>query len=150
MHMHVLANAKSCFYRIMAENEDDVHLQDQGDQVVMATSAVLSAASHLLFASCREHFDSFMRCRSTPDPQRTATPAERCADLAQACIKCSHDAFQLVAQSSPCRDLFRKFWRCLDNNDLNRIYCRAEERVFYECSRDQLVQFLCARVRAWW
>jgi NADH dehydrogenase (ubiquinone) 1 alpha subcomplex subunit 8 len=122
----------------MSENESKA----DPNQMVMATSAVLSAATHFLFSECRAHFDAFMSCRSTLDPQRNAPPAVRCAELAKTCVECSQESFQRVALS-PCRDLFRKFWRCLDNNDQNRIYCRAEERDFYNCTKEHLVLLYC-------
>ena len=118
----------------MTESDDN----QENSSMVMATSAVLSAATHILFGQCRTQFDSFMGCRSALDPTRSTTPAERCTDLAQSCITCSQKVYQKLAES-PCRDLFRKFWRCLDNNDQNRIYCREDEREFYACTKEHLV-----------
>lgn len=82
---------------------------------VMATSAVLSAASHHLFQGCRAVFDAYMRCRLTID-RDGPIPAEHCADLARQVIACGNDTFKGIA-GSPCADAFRRLWRCLDNND---------------------------------
>lgn len=99
---------------------------------VEATSAVLHAASHSLFHACRPTFDLYMHCRRT-----TLTPSPSlCAPLAQSVIDCANRHF-LWLSGSPCQKAFRQFWRCLDNNDQNVIYCRGEESGFLECVRGE-------------
>lgn len=113
-----------------------VHTDTDTNQAsrVMASSAVLNAASHHLFADCRQIFDAYMQCRATPDPAHAATPAARCAHLAASVLDCATQTFSSIATTFPqCQPLFRKLWRCLDNNDQNRIYCRPEERLYYKC-----------------
>jgi NADH dehydrogenase (ubiquinone) 1 alpha subcomplex subunit 8 len=114
----------------MPSDTTNDHPDYPDDDKVAATSAILHAASHSLFKSCRPHYDLYMSCR-----QQTAIPSPAlCSSLARAVIHCANSHFAAL-KASTCQPCFRRFWRCLDNNDQNVIYCREEERAFYECVR---------------
>lgn len=92
---------------------------------VMASSAVLMAASHYLFKECSESFNVYMQCR---EDNKMNDPAVTCQDHAHQSLECARQAFVKLKESDPeTRTLFRRMWRCLDNNDQNVIYCREEE-----------------------
>lgn len=40
---------------------------------------------------------------------------------------------------SPCQKLFERFWKCLDMNNQDFIYCRDEEIAFHLCAKENLV-----------
>lgn len=84
-------------------------MDEPGQDHVQASSAVLSAASHYLYAACLAPFDQYMQCRST-------SPPLACTALAEQVVRCANLHFCRLRQS-PCQPFFRRLWRCLDNND---------------------------------
>lgn len=42
-------------------------------------------------------------------------------------------------KQGPCQALFERFWRCLDMNNQNYLYCREEEQAFHACAQEHLV-----------
>lgn len=130
---------------MQSQHDNTLHQQDnplppkdntmapKDDDKVEATSAILNASSHSLFHHCHPAFNAYMHCRRS-----TLLPSpEPCQHLARLVISCATTHYEWLAES-PCRRAFRQFWRCLDNNDQNVIYCRGEERLFYDCVGDGL------------
>jgi hypothetical protein len=100
--------------------------------VIPSTSAPLIASSFILEQDCRGTNDAYILCRNANDD-----PAS-CETLAHAVLECTRRSFDRVA-ASPCRMLFERFWRCLDVNNQDFIYCRSEELSFEACTKQHLV-----------
>lgn len=89
------------------------------------------AAAFLLENACKDPNDAFIKCR-----RDNADPAA-CLAAASAVLECSQSFFRRLA-ASRCQTLFAHFWRCLDMNNQDRIYCRGEEDAFLQCARSEL------------
>ncbi|PJF18177.1 NADH-ubiquinone oxidoreductase [Paramicrosporidium saccamoebae] len=96
--------------------------------VIPSTSAPLLASSFILEQDCRGTNDAYILCRNANDD-----PAV-CETLAHAVLECTRRSLDRVA-ASPCRTLFERFWRCLDVNNQDFIYCRPEEFSFEACTK---------------
>lgn len=99
--------------------------------MVPATSAPLLAAAFLLENACKAPNDVFIRCRVD------STDPAACLPAADAVLECTRGFFRRLA-ASRCQALFTRFWRCLDMNNQDRIYCRGEEDAFLQCARSEL------------
>lgn len=101
------------------------------DNTFRATSAPLLVASFLIEQKCKEANDKFMSCR-----HRHEDPSQ-CLIHATAVLDCVSHLFTVLRQSS-CQRLYERFWRCLDINNQDHIYCRPEEFDFYACTKEHL------------
>lgn len=99
--------------------------------MVPATSAPLVAAAFLLEDACKTPNSVFIGCRAD-----SADPTA-CLSAASDVLECTQGFFRRLA-ASRCQALFSRFWRCLDMNNQDRIYCRAEEDSFLQCARLEL------------
>jgi NADH dehydrogenase (ubiquinone) 1 alpha subcomplex subunit 8 len=91
-----------------------------------ATSSPLLASSFALQSACKSFNDQFVACR-----YKHANPAA-CQAYAQDVLNCA-TRFHEHVKESPCNKLFGQFWKCLDMNQQNFIYCRREEFDFHDC-----------------
>ena len=94
-----------------------------------ATSAPLLASAHLHEAICKPVNDAFIKCRYANDDPSA------CAELALSVFRCADDLYRRLGDSV-CAEGYRRFWRCLDVNNQDHIYCRDEESDFVRCTKE--------------
>lgn len=109
-------------------------VDDDDDAIkVKASSAPLLAASFLFESLCKSINDKFMLCKS----QHENNPVP-CAEWAQAVLSCTNHTLMELGRRARCKDLFESFWRCLDYNNQDFIYCREEEKNFSKCTEQEM------------
>lgn len=134
---------KSQFSRVFGRRMADLGIVDE----FPATSAVLLAAAFVIEDACKPVNDKFMICKNKTEDPADCVPA---GESVQQCVNSvyrSH-SYALVCpyfcrferiKKSPCQPLFERFWKCLDMNNQNFIYCREEEQAFHQCVKVNLV-----------
>ena len=108
------------------------------------TTAPLIAVSFLIDDECRRINDMFMVCKDEikkgkEDPDGIFIDPSPCLHYGYKVRDCVDRLFAKIADSE-CQASFRMFWRCLDVNNMNFIYCRKEEKSFHKCISDNLVK----------
>lgn len=94
------------------------------------TSAVLHAAAFSIGAACKQVNDQYMQCRH--DNPHNPNACHREGQLVEDCVR---QVFETI-HAGPCARLFDSFWKCLDMNNQDFIYCRGEEAPWNQCVRE--------------
>lgn len=107
------------------------------------TSAPLLAAAFVIDSHCKHANDLFMKCREQAKLQTGNVDGLHintgpCLSLGKRVKECVSDVFDKIG-SSKCQIAFNRYWRCLDVNNHNFMYCRDEEIEFHACAKEQLV-----------
>lgn len=113
------------------------------DAKLEPTSAPLLAAAFVIDSNCKHINDLFMKCReqsklNTGNSDGLYINASPCLSLGDRVAECVKDLFDKIG-SSKCQVAFNRYWRCLDMNNQNFMYCRDEEIEFHACTRENLV-----------
>ncbi|KAG4300692.1 hypothetical protein PCANB_003038 [Pneumocystis canis] len=91
------------------------------------TSAPLKAASYFIGAYCKPFNEDFMLCKTENKEKGEAT----CLKEGRRVTRCSIDLLENLHKY--CADTFKKYWKCLDNNNQEFRSCRIQEREFNKC-----------------
>lgn len=113
------------------------------DAKLEPTSAPLLAAAFVIDSNCKHINDLFMKCREqsklkTGNLDGLYFNASPCLSLGDRVTECVTNLFDKIG-SSTCQTAFNRYWRCLDMNNQNLMYCRNEEIEFHTCAKEILV-----------
>ena len=103
-----------------------------------ATSAPLLAASFLIGKECLMLNDFYVNCRN--EAVKAKTNISNCFHIGRQLEQCIDLTFDKIRTS--CQKCFERYWRCLDLNNHNQIFCRDEEHTFDACLQEKLVPTL--------
>lgn len=113
------------------------------DAKLEPTSAPLLAAAFVIDSECKYINDLFMKCREQSKVKSgnldgLYIDAGPCLSFGDRVTECVSNLFDKIG-SSECQVAFNRYWRCLDMNNHNFMYCRDEEIEFHACTKEKLV-----------
>lgn len=114
----------------------------QSPEMFKPTSAPLLAASFIIGEQCKQFNDLYMACtkeKANSQYSDSSDPSD-CIPLGYFIKKCIDNTF--VSIKNACQDDFESFWKCLDINNQDFIFCRQEEEKFYRCMQAKMVYYI--------